>query len=135
MDHIVKNAGIFKDKADALQAVVVQAEESISRNRRLHPAHSIELLIERDELLKEVPALSAGPISLAQLLQEHEIKLGQIIAQVAAGRQRRVLSEFLIAFPQDWDRRVLSPFLDARHRGMGVNAKVFVAKKSGDDVL
>jgi transcription elongation GreA/GreB family factor len=134
LDQIVKNAGIFKDKADALQAVVVQAEESISRNRRLHPAHSIELLIERDELLKEAPGLSAGPISLAQLLQEHEIKLGQIIAQVAAIRQRCVLSEFLIAFPQDWERRLLSLFQDASYRVVAEIAKVFSENNRADDV-
>jgi transcription elongation GreA/GreB family factor len=134
LDQIVKNAGIFKDKADALQAVVVQAEESISRNRRLHPAHSIELLIERDELLKEAPGLSAGPISLAQLLQEHEIKVGQIIAQVAASRQRCVLSEFLIAFPQDWDRRLLGLFQDASYRVAAEIAKVFVENNRADDV-
>ena len=92
LDQIVKNAGIFGDKTDALQAVVTQAEESISRNRRLHPAQAMELLIERDDLLKEVPSLSAGPITLSELLQEHESKLGQIVSQVAAARQRRVLS-------------------------------------------
>jgi transcription elongation GreA/GreB family factor len=134
LDQIVKNAGIFKDKADALQAVVVQAEESISRNRRLHPAHAIELLIERDELLKEVPDLSAGPINLAQLLQEHEIKLGQIIAQVAIGRQRPILLEFLTAFPQDWDRRLLSLFHDAGYRVAAEIAKVFSENDRADEV-
>jgi transcription elongation GreA/GreB family factor len=134
LDQIVKNAGIFKDKTDALPAVVVQAEESISRNRRLHPALAIELVIERDELLKEVPELPAGPISLAQLLQEHETKLGQIIAQVAVARQRRVLSEFLIAFPQDWDRRLLSLFQDASYRVVAETAKVFAENNRAEDV-
>jgi transcription elongation GreA/GreB family factor len=134
LDQIVKNAGIFGDKTDALQAVVTQAEESVSRNRRLHPAQAIELLIERDDLLKEVPILSAGAINLAQLVQEHESKLGQIVSQVAVARQRRVLCEFLTAFPQDWDRRLLHIFQDAGYRIVSEIAKVFVENKRAEDV-
>lgn len=134
LDQIVKNAGIFQNKTEELQAVVTQAEESVTRNRRLHPAQAMELLIERDELLKEVPGLSGGAISLAQLLQEHETKLGQIVALVAAARQRRVLSEFLIAFPQDWDRRLLSLFQDGGYRVVAEIAKVFGENNRADDV-
>jgi transcription elongation GreA/GreB family factor len=134
LDQIVKNAGIFKDETEGLQAVVAQAEESVSRNRRLHPAQAVELVIERDELLKEVPGLSAGAISLAQLLQEHEIKLGQIVAEVAVARQRSVLTEFLLAFPQDWDRRLLSLFQDAGYRVVAEIAKVFGENSRADDV-
>jgi transcription elongation GreA/GreB family factor len=134
LDQIVKNAGIFQDKIEELRAVVTQAEESVTRNRRLHPAQAMELLIERDELLKEVPGLSGGAINLPQLLQEHETKLGQIVALVAAARQRRVLSEFLIAFPQDWDRRLLSLFQDGGYRVVAEIAKVFGENNRADDV-
>jgi len=134
LDQIVKNAGIFKDGLQSLGLVVAQAEESVSRNRRLHPAQAVELVIERDELLKEVPGLSAGAISLAQLLQEHEIKLGQIVAEVAVARQRSVLCEFLVAFPQDWDRRLLSLFQDAGYRVVAEIAKVFGENNRAHDV-
>ncbi|MFZ0504080.1 MAG: GreA/GreB family elongation factor [Chthoniobacterales bacterium] len=134
LDQIVKNAGIFGDKTESLQAVATQAEESVSRNRRLHPAQAMELLIECDDLLKEVPSLSAGAISLTQLLQEHESKLSQIVSQVAAARQRRVLSEFLIAFPQDWDRRLLHIFQDAGYRIVAEIAKVFVENQRTEDL-
>jgi transcription elongation GreA/GreB family factor len=134
LDQIVKNAGIFQGKIEELRAVVTQAEESVTRNRRLHPAQAMELLIERDELLKEVPGLSGGAINLPQLLQEHETKLGQIVALVAAARQRRVLSEFLIAFPQDWDRRLLSLFQDGGYRVVAEIAKVFGENNRADDV-
>jgi transcription elongation GreA/GreB family factor len=134
LDQIVKNAGIFGDKTDSLQAVATQAEESVSRTRRLHPAQAMELLIERDDLLKEVPGLTAGAINLTQLLQEHESKLGQIVSQVAAARQRRVLSEFLTAFPQDWDRRLLHIFQDAGYRIVGEIAKVFVENERAEDL-
>src|SRR6202522_2943023 len=119
LDQIVKNAGVFGDKPDVLQAALTQAEESVSRNRRLHPAQAMELVIERDDLVKEVPSLSAAAITLAELLQEHESKLGQILALVAAARQRRVLCEFLTAFPQDWARRLLHIFQSASYRIVG----------------
>ena len=106
----------------------------VSRNRRLHPAQAMELLIERDDLVKEVPSLSAAAISLAELLQEHESKLGQILALVAAARQRRVLCEFLTAFPEDWDRRLLHIFQSASYRIVAEIAKVFVENKRAEDV-
>jgi transcription elongation GreA/GreB family factor/transcription elongation factor GreA-like protein len=134
LDQIVKNAGIFGDKTGALQTVVTQAEESIGRNRRLHPSQAMELLIERDDLLKEVPSVSAGPITLDQLLQEHESKLGQVVSQVAAARQRRVLCGFLSAFPQDWDRRLLHIFQDASYRVAAEIAKVFVENQRAEDI-
>jgi transcription elongation GreA/GreB family factor/Arc/MetJ-type ribon-helix-helix transcriptional regulator len=134
LDQIVKNAGVFGDKTDVLQAALTQAEESVSRNRRLHPAQAMELLIERDDLVKEVPSLSAAAITLAELLQEHESKLGQILALVAAARQRRVLCEFLTAFPQDWDRRLLHIFQSASYRIVAEIAKVFVENKRAEDV-
>jgi transcription elongation GreA/GreB family factor len=134
LDQIVKNAGVFGDKTDVLQAAVTQAEESVSRNRRLHPAQAMELLIERDDLVKEVPSLSAAAITLAELLQEHESKLGQILSLVAAARQRRVLCEFLTAFPQDWDRRLLHIFQSASYRIVAEIAKVFVENKRAEDV-
>ncbi len=134
LDQIVKNAGVFGDKTEVLQGAVAQAEESVSRNRRLHPAQAMELLIERDDLVKEVPSLSAAAITLAELLQEHESKLGQILALVAAARQRRVLCEFLTAFPQDWDRRLLHIFQSASYRIVAEIAKVFVENKRAEDV-
>jgi transcription elongation factor GreA len=134
LDQIVKNAGLFKDKTELLQRVVTQAEESVTRNLRLHPAHSMELLIERDELLQAVPEICAGTIGLSQLLREHETKLGQIVSQVAVARQRRVLSEFLTAFPQDWDRRMFQIFQEANYRIVAEIAKVFVDNNRAEDV-
>jgi transcription elongation GreA/GreB family factor len=134
LGQIVKNAGIFGEKTDSLQTVATQAEESVSRNRRLHPAQAMELLIERDDLLKEVPSLTAGAISLSQLLQEHESKLGQIVSQLPAARQRRALSEFLTAFPPDWDRRLLHILQDAGYRIVTEIAKVFVENQRAEDL-
>jgi transcription elongation GreA/GreB family factor len=125
LDQIVKNAPIFKDNPDALSGVLAQSDESVARNLRLHPAQAMELLIVREELVKEFPDLSAtGTTTLSQLLREHETKLGQIISQIAAARQRRVLSEFLSAFPEDWDRRLFQIFQEAGYRVVAEIAKV-----------
>jgi transcription elongation GreA/GreB family factor len=125
LDQIVKNVPIFKDNPDALKGVLAQADESVARNLRLHPALAMELLVVREELVKEFPDLSAtGTTTLPQLLQEHETKLGQIISQIAAARQRRVLSEFLSAFPEDWDRRLFQIFQEAGYRVVAEIAKV-----------
>ena len=134
LDQIVKNASLFQDKQETLKGVVAQADESASRNLRLHPAQSIELLIERDELLKEHPGLATPTVTLSTLLHEHENKLGQIVSQAAAARQRRILAEFLTAFPQDWDRRLFQIFQDAGYRVVAEIAKIFVENNRAEEV-
>ncbi|MBV9275959.1 MAG: GreA/GreB family elongation factor [Verrucomicrobia bacterium] len=125
LDQIVKNAPIFKDKPENLNGVLAQADDNVARNLRLHPAQAMELLIVREELAKEFRDLSpSGTITLPQLLREHENRLGQIISQIAAARQRPVLSEFLPAFPEDWDRRLFQIFQDAGYRVVAEIAKV-----------
>jgi len=134
LDQIVKNAAVFKEEPEVLQGAVTQADESVARNLRLHPAQTMELLIVRDELLKEFPSLSAGAIDLAQLVREQEHKLGQIVSQVAVARQRRVLSEFLTAFPEDWDRRLFQIFQEAGYRVVAEIAKVLLENNRTEEL-
>ena len=99
LDQILKNFETFTGKESELQTVVSQVEEIATRNTRLNPSQAIELLISRDELCAKVPELKKGSIVLQDLLREHQNKLGEIIAQVPANKQRRVLTEFPLTFP------------------------------------
>jgi transcription elongation GreA/GreB family factor len=126
LDQILKNVDAFAGKEKELQTVVTQVEEIANRNIRLNPSQAVELLISRDELCSRIPQLTKGPVALVDLLKEHQHKLGEIIAQVPAAKQRRVLAEFPQAFPADWVTRFLAILNSGASRLIGEIAKILV---------
>jgi transcription elongation GreA/GreB family factor len=126
LDQILKNVDAFAGKERELQTVVTQVEEIANRNIRLNPSQAVELLISRDELCSRIPQLTKGPVTLVDLLKEHQHKLGEIIAQVPAAKQRRVLAEFPQAFPADWVTRFLAILNSGASRLIGEIARILV---------
>jgi len=124
LDQILKNLEIFGGKENELQPVVVQTEEIATRNTRLNPSQAFELLISRDELCAKLPELKKGDLTLRDLLKEHQHKLGEIISQLPANKQRRMLIEVPEAFPNDWTSRLLSILQAAGYRVIGEIAKI-----------
>ena len=134
LDQILKNLETFAGKENELQAVVAQVEEIATRNTRLNPSQAIELLISRDELCAKLPELKKGAIALPDLLKEHQHKLGEIISQVPANKQRRVLTEFPETFPNDWSTRLLSILQSAGYRVIGEIAKILVEQGQTEEL-
>ena len=134
LDQILKNLETFAGKESELQTVVTQVEEIATRNTRLNPSQAIELLISRDELCAKVPELTKGSIALPDLLKEHQHKLGEIIAQVPANKQRRVLAEFPLTFPADWSARLLFIFQSAGYRVIGEIARILVEQGQTEEL-
>ncbi|MGA8482001.1 MAG: GreA/GreB family elongation factor [Chthoniobacterales bacterium] len=132
LEKIAKNSEVFAGEIASLQPVVTQVDEIAGRNIRLNPALAIELLIVCDELLLRFPDLAAGSLSVVQLLQEHQARLPEIISQIAATKQRRVLNDYLEAFPSDWDTRLLHALPHAGSRVVGEIAKIFVEQDRKD---
>jgi transcription elongation factor GreA len=134
LDQILKNLDSFSGKERELQSIVTQAEESATRNMRLNPAQAIEVLISRDELCSRLPQLQKGSLALADLLKEHQNKLGDIVSQVPATKQRRVLAEFPGAFPNDWVARFLVIVQSAGARLIGEIAKILAENGQSEEL-
>ncbi|MBV9129580.1 MAG: GreA/GreB family elongation factor [Verrucomicrobia bacterium] len=134
LDQILKNLETFAGKENELQTVVAQVEEIATRNTRLNPSQAIELLISRDELCAKLPELKRGGITLPDLLREHQHKLGEIISQVPANKQRRVLTEFRQTFPNDWSARLLTILQSAGFRVIGEIAKILVEQGQAEEL-
>jgi transcription elongation GreA/GreB family factor len=134
LDQILKNLDAFAAREKELQFILTQVEEFATRNMRLNPSQAIELLIARDELCSRIPQLTKGTLGLVDLLKEHQIKLGEIISQVPAAKQRRVLAEFPQAFPEDWVTRLLSILQSAGSRLIGEIAKILVENGQTDEI-
>jgi transcription elongation factor GreA len=132
LEKIAKNGEVFAGQVETLQPTIAQVDEIGSRNIRLSPALAFELLIVRDELLQRLPGLGRSSLSVVQLLQEHQARLPEIVPQIAATKQRRVLSDYVEAFPDDWDSRLLQVLPYASSRVVGEIAKIFIEKDRRD---
>ncbi|MBV8585728.1 MAG: hypothetical protein JO308_05525, partial [Verrucomicrobia bacterium] len=134
LDQLTKNSDSLAGHESELSSVIQQVEDIASRNVRLNAAQAIELVIARDELLHRFPILPAAKVPLANLLKENESRLSEIIAQIPAAKQRRVLNDYEEAFPENWDLRLIQLLLTASYRVVGEIAKILVEHGKTDDL-
>ena len=108
LDQILRNTDEFKG-TDQLNPVVATAEDSAQKTRRLNTAHALELILGRDELcaITGIPQ-GAGSITLSELLHDEERRLSEILDDVPAAKQRRVLAAFPSALGDvNWVEKIL----------------------------
>jgi transcription elongation GreA/GreB family factor len=134
LDQVTKNSDSLAGRESELSTVIEQVEDIATRNVRLHAAQAIELVIGRDELLHRFPTLPAAKLPLANLLKENETRLSEIIPQIAAAKQRRVLNDYQMAFPANWDVRLIQVLQTAGYRVVGEIAKILVEHGKTEDL-
>jgi len=108
LDQILKSTDEFKG-GDQLAAVVATVEDAAQKCRRLNTSQALELILGRDELCAITGiAPGAGSISLSELLHDEERRLHEILNDVPAAKQRRVLAAFPTAFGEEkWVEKIL----------------------------
>ena len=108
LDQILKNTDEFKG-GNQLAAVVATVEDAAQKSRRLNTAQALELILGRDELCGITGiAPGAGTISLSEILHDEERRLHEILNDVPAAKQRRVLAAFPAAFGEEkWVEKIL----------------------------
>jgi len=109
LDRIVKSPGEIGSETADLQALVSRIEENALKNRKLHPAASLESLIARDEILAKFPTLSAGPTAptVAEILVSEESRLQSLFDALPATKHRKTLEAFEVAFGERWSDKAL----------------------------
>lgn len=108
LDQILKNADEFKGH-EQLPAVIAAVEDAAQKSRRLNTAQALELILVRDELcdITGIPR-GEGSISLGDILREEERRLHEILNDVPAAKQRRILAAYSGAFDEDkWVEKIL----------------------------
>ena len=134
LDQLTKNNDSLAGHESELSTVIEQVEDIAMRNVRLNAAQAIELVIGRDELLHRFPTLPAAKLPLANLLKENETRLSEIIAQIPAAKQRRVLNDYQAAFPENWHARLIQVLQTAGYRVVGEIAKILVEHGKTEDL-
>jgi len=109
LDQILKSIEEFKG-SDQLQAVVVAVEDAAQKSRRLNTAQSLELILARDEICVITGIIpGAGSITLGDVIREEERRLHEILSDVPAAKQRRILTAYPAAFDEGkWVEKFLA---------------------------
>ena len=108
LDQILKSVDEFKG-SEELIAVVATVEDAAQKGRRLNTAQALELILGRDELcaITGIPC-GQGTITLVEILHDEERRLHEILNDVPAAKQRRVLAAFPPAFGEEkWAEKIL----------------------------
>jgi len=98
LEQIVKSVEEFADRSQ-LVPVLAAVEDAAQKSRRLNTAQSIELILISDELSQTagIPR-NPGAIMLADILRDEERRMHEILNDIPAAKQRRVLA----AYPETW---------------------------------
>ena len=132
LDQIFKSIEDFKGDPAGLTAVLEAAGQSAQRNQRLDIDAAFELLVTRDEIAAaaELPPGVTETPALATLMREEEDRLGQIIGNLPAAKQRFALHTMPTALGDDrWIARTFS-LLPQTHnaRVIGEVARLFESR-------
>jgi len=109
LDQILKCTEEFKE-GNELTAVIAAVEDAAQKTRRLNTAQALELILDADELchITGIPH-NEGAITLSDILQEEERRMHEILADVPAAKQRRILAAFPAAYGEEkWVEKLLA---------------------------
>ena len=108
LDQVIKNIDAFSEPS-RLQSVVSAAEDAAKKSQRLHTAKAFELVLARDEICEKAALKpNENSITLAQLLREEDRRMSEILPEIPAVKQKRVLAEFPNAFGENWSQKALA---------------------------
>lgn len=135
LDQILKSAEEFKD-SECLAPVIATVEDAAQKSRRLNTAQAIELILVRDELAdaKGLPR-GLGAITLPDILKEEERRLHEILNDIPAAKQRRVLSSFPEAWGQEqWTDKLLTLMSKSNTRVVTEGARLLQEQGKQDEL-
>jgi transcription elongation GreA/GreB family factor len=132
LEQISKNQDSFTP--DQIEPLISQAKEIAGRNLRLDPVQVFELLLVIEDLAIRFmqPGDAASPIIAA--LKAHENKLSDILGQIPAAKQRRLITQIPSAFPDRWPGLLLGLLQNSSYRVVSEVAKVLVDHGKTEDL-
>ncbi|HEX8312029.1 MAG TPA: GreA/GreB family elongation factor [Chthoniobacteraceae bacterium] len=125
-DQIVKNLPLFGAELDKLKPVVTSLGTIAAQNQKLNTADAFELLIAREEITSTYLslAMASSPLTLEKMLADEESRLNEVLPNIGAARQRKVLAGFPKAFPDRWIEKVTRLLQRANTRIAGEVARL-----------
>ncbi len=109
LEQILKFQEQFKEPEKQLQPVVTTIENVATRNQKIHPELTFELILLRDDLLQRFRELKTTHIglTLARLTADEEKRLVILLPKLPAAKEKRVLQNLPAALGDRWSARAL----------------------------
>jgi len=119
LEQILKFQEQFKEPEKQLQPVVATIENVATRNQKLHPELTFELVMLRDDLLERFSQLKMTHIglTLAKLIVDEEKRLVILLPKLSAAKEKRILQTLPAALGDRWSARALQ-LMQATHGRM-----------------
>src|SRR2546421_2993870 len=119
LEQIAKSHQQFREPEKQLQPVIATIENVATRNQKLHPELTFELVLSRDDLLQNFPQLKTTHIGLTleKLIVDEERRLVLILPKLPAAKEKRVLQALPAALGDRWSARALQ-LMQATHGRM-----------------
>lgn len=106
LDQIVRHAEEFSPQQ--LAPVIATVEDTAQKQRRLETAQALELILGRNEL-QEATGLAPAPgaIRFDDIFRDEERRLHEILNEVAAAKQRRMIAAYPGIFGEEWAEKLV----------------------------
>jgi transcription elongation GreA/GreB family factor len=137
LEQISRSVGDFADPAAQLQPVISAVEAAAQKNLKLNTSQAFELVLARDEICEKVPALKAtdGAVAVAKLLRDEERRLADILPDIPAAKQKRVVAEIPKAFGDTWPAKALQLIQRSNNtRIVGEIARLLIEERKGEEL-
>jgi transcription elongation GreA/GreB family factor len=127
LDQILKNIEEFKDPA-VLAPVLASVEDAAQKSRRLSTPQAVELILICDELAQTAGlSRGAGAILLSDVLRDEERRMHEILNDVPAAKQRRVLNAYPLTWsPSEWSAKLLALMSKSSLRVVAESSRILV---------
>ena len=127
LEQILKAHQQFNEPERQLQPVIATIENVATRNQKLHPELTFDLVLGRDELLERFPQLKTTHIGLTlpKLIQDEEKRLALILPKLPAAKEKRILQTLPAALGDRWSTRALQLMLTTHGRMVAQIPHVF----------
>jgi len=134
LDAIIKNLEGFSDPAP-LRPIVAAAEEASRKSLKLRPAAAFELLLARNEICEKTGIEpSPGAPTLEQMLRDQEKDLLEVLPEIGAAKQKRVLAAFPAAFGAEWVAKAIRLLLRSPGRVVAEIARLLQDQERQPDL-
>ena len=127
LEQILKFHEHFKEPEKELQPVIATIENVATRNQKLHPELTFELVVLRDDLFECFTQLKTTHIglTLTRLIVHEEKRLVSILPKLSAAKEKRVLQLLPVALGDRWSPRALQLMQTAHGRMVAQIPHVF----------
>ncbi|MEM6912001.1 MAG: GreA/GreB family elongation factor [Verrucomicrobiota bacterium] len=135
LKEIRSDLGLFEGETETLQAALVELEGDLSSLLKMQPPAAIELMVLRNEILAEVPALDYQRVRLIEILQQERENLAETLQGMGVGILRAVMSALPEAYQEEWSSVLLAQLRAMAPRPVAEGCRYLIEQGQGEPLF